>query len=160
MMNVTTKANPQDVAGALGLLAFLADPEACAARLAELYAVVDQINATEAAAVSVKAEADEKFAAATAAQDIVNAAVIKTAEAKVALQEEGARLQAVDIELSHREAKIVEQELAQKVLLDQIQDVRNDLSVSEAMLLKQGDEVAALKADYEGKLAQFRDIAR
>lgn len=158
MMNVTSKSTAADEAGVLGLMAFLADPEKCEARMFELRSLADMAEAAQNEATKQKAEAADKVAFAERLQMTVEVAVQKTAEAKVVVQSEMARLQEKDIALSAREAAIVEEEQKQAKMLDAMQIVQNELSMREVAINEELEAASMFKTEYETKLAKLRSF--
>lgn len=155
-MNITPKANPQDVAGVLRLLAFLADKDACAARLTELQAAAIDADAKAVAA---------NTAAKAAASDIEDANAIK-AEADDAIGK--ARLEqtiasAAKTDIDSRTAALA---LAEKAHLDNVATLaKNQADYDKAIEVlvekrKQIDlETAQLKIDQDAIAADKELLA-
>lgn len=162
-MNIHRKFSQVDVSGVMGLLAFLADKDACAARLSELLGMVAAADAEIAKAAdavskaagmtaeaekmrgeveAAKASFGEKLAAVEARELTVAAAV---ADGKSMHAREGNRLAAWENDLEQRETTIGVHGAA--------------LAQREAVLAAAEAQVAALRADYEDKLAKFKALA-
>lgn len=147
----------------MGLLAFLADKDACAVRMAELQAMADAAGAEIAKAAdavskasSMKAEAEamrdevaaakaafgEKLAAVEAREKAVEAAV---ADGKALQAKEGDRLAAWANDLDQRA-----QEAAGKAA---------EFDARESKLVAAEKQAAAMRADYEDRIKQLRALA-
>lgn len=155
-MNITSATNPQDVSGVIGLLTFLADKEACAARLKEL---TDAASAATAAAAeaqktvdSSKALIEEAAHATTKAAEI--AYNVSVADSDIAARRTDLDTRTAAVELAEKASA------ARQEALDKRQHAV-DLSLTD--LAQKQEEADArykdaqdLKTMYEAKLASLR----
>jgi hypothetical protein len=144
-MNIHPKFSSTDMAGVAGLIAFLADQDACIARLAEL-----------------QAESKKAYEAQSAAQEAVNAEkeLAKTAERALAEATDKAARNAVDAARLEREAKALAERDAALTIRTDMLDKRDDAQRAEALSLEHAaqelDARAAAVAAAEQALAEAR----
>ena len=159
-MNIHPKFSHADQLGVLGLLAFLADPEACRVRMNELQA---------AAQAADDAGADAKIAQ-EKAQGVIDESAKRLAEAqaaenKAASVEEAARkAQGVAAnklaEVEKREAALKEAQ-AKADARDREQAAHSqDLDLRERKIAEKEDALASARAELDRKLSQLRSLAQ
>lgn len=155
MINVTPKSNPPDVAAVLSLMAFLADKDACAARMVELQ---DAVTVAETAQARAEAEqlkmaeaqvaAEQREAAAKAREDrleVFNAKLhdiaskLDTRGAAVKIGEKANQVAAVSLD-----KKTAEMES----LIENLKDRSQQLAIAENVLSER-------VAEHEEKVAKL-----
>lgn len=157
-MNIRPNSTVADAAGVFALAAFLVDPQACVERLKELQAEAKvaydarseaqalknaQVDAV-AALETLKAEALAVQAAAVMAKEVV----------EKQLGDMDVRNTALDVR--ETSVKVAEQRMTEMVVQQGARDVA--LDVREMFIADAEAVVAALKAEYEDKLARLSAI--
>lgn len=159
MITLTPNSAPADVSYALQILTLVSDPEACKTRLTELQELLDKANFATETAKSLQSDATQRMA--VYESGAANLAADKTAFASLT-KEVSDRQSATDAalvarktELDAREANLTASMAAREKAVSQ-REV--DVGVREATVIATGDQVDAMKAEYETKLAKLRDI--
>lgn len=144
------------------LMAFLTNPEGVAARIKELAEIQASAEAAQASARSAKADADaaiakaEELAAANDAKGIeINEGLAKLAARTSALTARERKLEDAEMALANAQAELEAASLkfeADSKALGQRTVELMDRAGADAK------DAAALKAEYEGKLAKLREI--
>lgn len=159
-MNIHPKFSQSDLAGVVGLLAFLADPAACKARLEELTAEAEKAYAAQTAAqAAVNAEAEQ---AKLAEGKLAEAAALRD-KALAAAQRNDERAK----ELASREAEVGRREAAVKNAQSECDAVAARLDAQAAALDERAaavkeaeDKLAADRLEFDRKVSQLRALAQ
>lgn len=159
MMGVTSKSTAADEAGVFGLMAFLADPEKCAMRLAELRKTADAAEGKIADAI---AEVDK-------AKSANDEAMALAAECGVALAEVERQRKSLDnsVEAHKQDVAALNAKLADLKAKDKELSLRASAlsKAEEAAAAREREaeqanaEAQAMKEDYEAKLGKLRSLA-
>lgn len=158
MVNVTPKASALDVAGVVGLLAFLADKKACADRLEELQSlVVTADNATQAL-VEQQAKTQEYMERVAKQNEDAKALQVETRAAHAAVVARQEELDARIGKLAEAEKKNVEYATELHNLHAKLGTYETDLQNREVAVFEAENAVEAQKKDLEDRLNKLRAI--
>lgn len=158
MITLTPNSTPIDVSHVLEILTLASDPVATKARLTELQEATDQSNFAAETAKSLQSDATQRMAVCQASA--ANLTKDKDAFARLT-KEVSDRQSSTDAALVARKVDLDAREAELTASMDQrekaVTQREADVSVRQATLLADGDTAAALKAEYESKLAKLRE---
>lgn len=155
MANIHERFSWQDVSGVFGLLAFLQDAKACEDRLAEMHDAAKALSAAEVSAGEAKKAAED--AVANAGRLIDEAAAVRSVAEKqrAAALESQARADAKWREFNDFAKDVGVRESAMVAAKAVADAASAALDAREKKLAEAEAAAAALKAEYEGKLAKL-----
>lgn len=156
MGGATPRSTAADEQGVFGLMAFLADSEKCADRLAELQASAQAARDAETDAAKAKQQAFND------ASDAVRVIEESRRERDVAIKAK-AEAEAAEIALDATRGKLVEREGAAKAAEDKndadfavLAQYRKALDEREAKVAEREAEADARKTEYDAKFAELQ----
>jgi len=158
-MNIHPKFSQADLAGVVGLMAFLADKTACVTRLKELQTVADEADAAEAQAKSAQAEAAKAQESALKAQGEAFAQVAQANAQADALEKIKGDQAAQAAELAAHGNRLAAWEnslTAKTVVADQ---KAQQLTLRESAVAVAKKAVDELRAEYDAKIKTLRSLA-
>jgi hypothetical protein len=151
-MNIHPKYSHADQLGVAGLLAFLADIDACAARFQELKDEAARVEDVFAAASQRVTLAEDAEKAAVAAQAEAAMAVDKAQAKMTAALGAQARADTNKAEAGALAVKVEEERLRLAGVQKAIDERSAQLDAREEFLVQAETAASSLKAEYEGKI--------
>jgi hypothetical protein len=159
MISLTHNTSPADTNGVFSLLALLTDPKAAGARLQELFAAKQEFDKTVEKAQAAQDEAKKHVEVAALREKALIAR-----EEQISKREQAVRDRENGVNGRDNAVAALEKELARKKAEHEVREA-NVQSLEKAAALKtakteqDAKAAAELKADFEKRIAQLKQIA-